>query len=258
MELESLREATSVMKICAAQTKPVKGDIDKNITLHKTLIASAVAKQADMIFFPELSITGFEPTLAKKLATTQDDERFGEFQAISNRSGITIGVGMPTKGDAGNLISMIIFQPHQPRQTYSKQLLHEDEIPYFIGGQQELILTIKQEKIAPAICYESLQPEHAERAAGQGAKVYLASVAKPDHGVTKAFKHYPTIAKKYSMPVLMSNCVGPSDDFESVGQSAIWNQDGKLVGQLDNITEGILVYDTKAGSALADYGYGEN
>ncbi|MEM1252768.1 MAG: carbon-nitrogen hydrolase family protein [Cyanobacteria bacterium P01_H01_bin.21] len=240
------------MRICAAQTKPVKGDIDKNIALHKTFIASAVSKQADMIFFPELSVTGFEPTLAKELATTQDDERFDQFQTISDGSGITIGVGMPTKSNAGNLISMIIFQPHQPRQTYSKQLLHSDEVPYFICGQQELILTIKQEKLAPAICYESLQPEHAERAAGQGAQVYLASVAKPDCGVAKAFKHYPTIAKKYSMPVLMSNCVGPSDNFESVGQSAIWNQDGKLVGQLDSMAEGILLYDTNTGTVLIE------
>ena len=246
------------MKICAAQIKPIKGDVDTNIAIHKTVIASAVAKQVDVIFFPELSITGYEPTLAKELATTQDDERFDEFQTMSDGSGITIGVGMPTKSNAGDLISMIIFQPHQPRQTYSKQLLHSDEVPYFICGQQEVVLTINQEKIAPAICYESLQPEHADRAADKGANIYIASVAKPDRGVAKALKHYPTIAKKHSMPVLMSNCLGPSDDFESVGHSAFWNQDGRLVGQLDDMTEGILVYDTSAGTVLADYGCSES
>ena len=43
--------------------------------------------------------------------------------------------------------------------------------------------------LAPAICFESLQPEHAESAASSGADVYLASVAKSPIGVDKAYCH---------------------------------------------------------------------
>ena len=46
------------MKICVAQTKPVKGDVQKNIENHKKLINLAIADEANMIIFPELSITG--------------------------------------------------------------------------------------------------------------------------------------------------------------------------------------------------------
>ena len=197
-----------------------------------------------MIFFPELSLTGYEPKLAKNLATTQDDKRFDDFQEISDNYNITVGVGMPTESDSDILISMIIFQPHQFRQTYSKQILHSDEFPYFVAGQQQIILTARKKKIAPAICYESLQPEHSERAFKNGVEIYVASVAKSANGVAKAIEHYPDIAKKYSMIVLMSNCLGPCDDFESVGKSAIWNKDGLLVGQLNETVEGILLYDT--------------
>lgn len=49
------------------------------------------------------------------------------------------------------------------------------------------------------------------------------------------------------MPVLMSNCVGSCDNFVSAGQSAIWTRDGKLAGQLDNISEGLLFFDTETG-----------
>ena len=31
----------------------------------------------------------------------------------------------------------------------------------------------------------------------------------------------------------MANCVGPSDNFVSVGQSAIWNNRGDLLAQMD-------------------------
>ena len=46
------------------------------------------------------------------------------------------------------------------------------------------------------------------------------------------------------MTVVMSNCVGPSDNFVEAGSSAIWNSQGELVGQLDAKKEGVLVFDT--------------
>jgi predicted amidohydrolase len=46
------------------------------------------------------------------------------------------------------------------------------------------------------------------------------------------------------MTVVMSNCVGPSDNFVGAGSSAIWNSQGELVGQLDAKKEGVLVFDT--------------
>ena len=232
------------MKICVAQTRPIKGDIQSNIENHKKLIELATSYGADIIIFPELSLTGYEPGLAKELATTQNDSRFDDFQKISDTSQITIGVGMPTKTDTGIHISMIIFQPHKPRQTYSKQHIHSDEYPYFVCGDKQVVLTIHNKKIAPAICYESLLPEHAENANKNEAEIYITSVAKIETGVNKAFKHYPNIASKYSMTVLMSNCVGHCDNFESVGNSSVWNNKGLLVGALNSSDEGILIFDT--------------
>lgn len=232
------------MNISVAQLRPFAGDIGKNIKKHIQLTELAASKGADMIFFPELSLTGYEPKLAKELATGQDDKRFNELQKICDEKNIVIGAGVPTRSDRGVRISMIVFEPRKPRQTYSKQHLHSDEHPYFVNGDQQLILTVSGKKIAPAICYESLLPEHSESAFKSGADIYIASVAKSAKGVAKAYKHYPAVAKKYSMLVLMSNCIGPSDDFESVGGSAGWNKQGELLGQLDKEREGILVIDT--------------
>src|SRR5258706_9745328 len=105
------------MKICVAQTRPVKGDIGKNIDKHKRLMDLAAFYTPSIIIFPELSLTGYEPTLAKELATPPDDRRFDDFQKISDTSHITIGVGMPIKNNAGTNIGMILFQPGQARLT---------------------------------------------------------------------------------------------------------------------------------------------
>jgi predicted amidohydrolase len=233
------------MKICIAQTKPIKGNVSANIEAHKRFIELALTLNAEAIFFPELSLTGYEPELSKKLATNQNDNRLDIFQETSDKNKIIIGLGLPTATESKIRISMIIFEPNKSRQTYSKQQLHSDEFLYFENGVGQVIIKSNDKNIAPAICYESLQPTHSENAFKLGADVYLASVAKPENGIEKAIEHFPAVAKQYAMPVLMSNCVGFCDNFLSVGNSAVWTKEGELVGQLDDKTEGILIFDTE-------------
>ncbi|WP_224998761.1 carbon-nitrogen hydrolase family protein [Cesiribacter sp. SM1] len=233
------------MKICIAQIRPYKGNIAANTKAHLGFIELAVFLQADAIFFPELSLTCYEPELAFALATEQEALQLRPFQRISDSSHIAIGLGLPVKSLTGVQIGMVIFRPGQPRLTYSKQQLHTDEYPYFEPGSGQLILQLAGKKIAPAICYESLQPAHAENAFNMGAQIYLASVAKSASGVTKARQYYPEVAGKYAMPVLMANSIGFCDNFLSVGNSAVWSKTGVLLGQLDQDTEGILVFDTE-------------
>ncbi len=231
------------MKICLAQTKAIKGDIQANIANHLCLINKALAHQADAIFFPELSLTGYEPELAESLATKVNDARFEVFQEMSNKHNITIGAGVPIRTEKGIQITMLIFQPNQAIQTYAKQQLHTDELPYFVAGNNQLILWPDTLKMAPAICYESLQTSHVQNACALGAKVYLASVAKSQKGLDKAYTHYSIIAQQCRMPVLMVNCVGYCDNFESAGGSAVWISTGELVEALDGGSEGVLVVD---------------
>jgi len=232
------------MKICVAQTRPIKGDLQSNIVNHKKLIDLAVSNGADTIIFPELSLTGYEPELAKELATDQDDSRFDDFQKISDDRQITIGVGVPTKNNIGICISMVLFQPHKARQTYSKKYLHLDEEDFFVTGQSSTGFIGNKPSIALAICYELSVPEHSENAYKSGAEIYIASVAKSADGVEKAIKTLSGIANKYSMTVLMSNCVGQCDGVECGGKTSLWNNKGLLSGQLNDTDEGILIIDT--------------
>ena len=241
------------MKIAIAQTRSEKGDIPKNIEKHLRFANFAAGHGAAIIVFPELSLTNYEPELAEALATTASDERLDVLQKASDDNGITICAGLPTHHAEGIRISMVVFSPNAQRQLYSKQMLHSDEFPYFTPGQGQLVLNIGNNVIVPAICYESLQPEHAASAAEAGTGLYMASVAKSANGVTKAFAHYPKIAKQHNMAVVMSNSIGPSDNFVGVGQSSAWTADGTLAGQLDADSEGILLFDTATGKAEAYY-----
>jgi predicted amidohydrolase len=232
------------MKICAAQIRPVKGDIQTNIENHKRLIELAFSYQADTIIFPELSLTGYEPALAKELAINENDSRLNEFQSMSDDSGVTIGVGVPTKNNDGICISMILFHPESTRQVYSKKYLHADEEPFFVSGRNAAVLANNKNNIALAICYELSVPEHSSNAFKMGAEIYMASVAKSAAGIEKASKSLSGIAKKYSMIALMANCIGYCDNFESGGKTSVWDSKGLLIGQMNDTDEGIIMVNT--------------
>jgi predicted amidohydrolase len=232
------------MRICAAQSRPLNGDIRENISAHKLMIDLAVSNGADAVFFPELSLTGYEPRLANQLAVEPGDNRLAEFQTMSDANRITIGVGVPIRSGAGICISLALFQPHRRPQLHSKQYLHPDEEPFFVAGQNIPTLSVGADRIAPAICYEISIPNHAERAARDGAGIYVASVAKFVSGVDKALQRLSEIGRRYSMTVLMANCVGVCDGCDCAGKTSAWNNKGVLLGQLNGSDTGILILDT--------------
>ena len=72
------------MKICIAQTKSEKGNVKGNLENHLEFVERAIKLNADLIIFPELSITNYEPDLAKELPTEIKSNIFNPFQDLSD------------------------------------------------------------------------------------------------------------------------------------------------------------------------------
>lgn len=79
------------MRISAIQMQSDTGNIESNIEKHLKLIEAAVEQDSDIIFFPELSLTGYEPSLSESLATHWTDSRLDVFQQRSNEHDAIIG-----------------------------------------------------------------------------------------------------------------------------------------------------------------------
>lgn len=231
------------MKLCAAQLSSITGDIEGNIGKHRALILRAVAQGAALIVFPELSLTGYAPSLARELATTPDDPRLDALQRLSDQHDLVICAGLPVTGAQLPRIGMVIFRPRQARSLYCKQRLHADELPWFSPGDGQALIHLGEHRLAPAICYESMLPEHADEAVAVGADCYLVSVAKSAAGIAAGQQHYPEVARRHAMPVLMSNCIGTVEDFVTAGQSAAWNRQGECLGTLVDGQEGLVLLE---------------
>ncbi|ULL07122.1 carbon-nitrogen hydrolase family protein [Pseudomonas putida] len=238
------------MKLCAVQLASLKGDLPGNLQRHLVCIEQAAALGAELVVFPELSLTGYEPSVARQAALPVTSPRLDPLQAACDRLGITVAVGLPLPTPDGIRIGMPIFCPEAPRQAYAKQRLHDDELPYFTPGHQALLLEVGEHRVAPAICYESMFLAHAAVARERGADLYLVSVAKTAKGIREGYAHYPEVARELGMPVLMANCVGPADTFIGAGGSAAWDSQGHLLASLDAHSEGLIVLDTRSASAI--------
>ncbi|KFF10782.1 hypothetical protein IW15_18980 [Chryseobacterium soli] len=232
------------MKIAAAQIQPVKGNILKNIENHNILINAAVDHHVDMIIFPELSITGYEPELADQLSIHYEDSVLDIFQKTADENNINITVGMPTKYDDRLCISSIIFQPGRKREVYSKRNLFPTETSVFSKGDSFCQLEIIQNKISLAICYDLSDPLHSQEAHQIGSNIYTASVLNSVNGIDEDLIKLSNIAAKYHMHVVMANFIGESGGYECAGKSSVWSKNGTLLGQLNSENAGILILDT--------------
>ncbi len=196
----------STFTIAAAQSSPIRGDISANIRRHETLVALAEAHGADVIVFPELSLTGYEPTLAAELAVEPSEEGLRPLSNLAQETGVVVMVGCPIRcGGERPYIGMLAFQPDAEVAVYRKRFVHTSEEPYFSAGEDTLVISAAGKKIGAAICADVNNPTHAADAARLGAQIYAAGVAKTPGDLDQAEANMASRAQQHHMLTLMAN-----------------------------------------------------
>ncbi|MEP3478872.1 MAG: carbon-nitrogen hydrolase family protein [Fuerstiella sp.] len=232
------------MKIAAAQISSSIGHPSQNVSSHLKLVDLAAKHNAALVVFPELSLTGYEPSLATKFAVAKDDCVFDALQNSSDVNAVTIVAGAPLQCDGLPQIAAFIIAPCRPIRVYSKYYLHSDEEPYFSPGCCSDSLISTDPGVSLAICYELSVQQHAQAAIDAGASVYAASVWKTTSGIRTASERLSWIARNDSVNVLMANGASRKGTAECAGGSAAWSRNGDLIASLDSTSEAVLVMDS--------------
>ena len=235
------------MKIGLAQIKSETGHIRHNIDHHLAVLQSLDPGTADLVVFPELSLSNYEPDVADFVALAAEDERFNVFKEYATTSGMVIAVGCPLKTSGKPLIALCVFTPDGRFIHVGKQYLHADEIPYFAHASDGPWVLDLNVRVGLAICYELSVAVHTKAVMACSPEVYLASVAKTPAGVALSQDTLSRTAKQYGIPVLMVNSVGTCEGNVAGGGSMVIGADGNLVSRLDGTSEGLLIYDTESG-----------
>ncbi|REG99741.1 carbon-nitrogen hydrolase family protein [Flavobacterium aquicola] len=234
------------MILAASQTKPKRRDIDANLLDHYQLIKLAVANGAQLIVFPELSITGYEREDASRLAFTENDSRLDGLKKMASENSITIIAGAPIQIESNLFLGEFCIAPENTVSIYTKQFLHTgEEIHYQPSFDYNPMLEIKDERISCAICADIDNPKHAENASKRNSSTYIASIFFSPNGIPQAHESLQHYASKYQMNVLMANFGGDSYGYPSGGRSAFWNNKGELIAEMESSGAGLLLVENQ-------------
>ena len=232
------------MILAAAQTKPIRRDIDSNLLEHYRLVKLAAANGAQLIVFPELSITGYEREDAADLAFSENDTRLNHLKKLATEHKITIIAGAPIRIESNLFLGEFCISPNNAVSIYTKQFLHTGEDVYYQPSfNYNPMLEIENERISCAICADIDNPKHPENASKKNSSTYIASIFFSPNGIPQAHQSLQNYASQYQMNVLMANFGGDSYGCPSGGRSAFWNNKGELIAQMEDSGSGLLLVE---------------
>lgn len=119
--------------IAAAQSCAHPADLPRNLDDHLRLMRIAQARGVRVLVFPELSLTGYEPSAAAALAQPADTPLLQPLRQLAEQARMTTVVGLPLRSPkhAKPLIAALILGADGSLGVYAKQHLHAGEERHF-------------------------------------------------------------------------------------------------------------------------------
>ncbi|WP_298015483.1 nitrilase-related carbon-nitrogen hydrolase [uncultured Castellaniella sp.] len=246
------------LRTAVAQIEGRCGDVAHNLGLHLTLIEEARAQQADLLLFPELSLTGYSlGDAALSLARRADHAIIRELATAAQ--GIDVVFGFVEEAPAAQLYNvMAVARDGAVRFVHRKINLPTygglEEGKLYAAGRHVDICPIRGPwKAGLLICADLWNPALVHLAMLQGATVLLAPISSAlgavggdfsnPQGWDLATRFY---AMMYGTPILMSNRLGQENDTRFWGGSRILDPQGQVLARAP---------EGKTGLAFADLDY---
>jgi len=234
------------LRIVIAQLNLPVGDLEGNLQKH--LEAAQQARdlyKADIIVFPELSLTGYPPEdlLLRKDFIVSTQQYLHTLR--DNIKDIHCLVGHPHATEQGLLNACSLIYNGTILGRYAKQHLPNytvfDEYRYFIPGNATCVIPIRGIPVGVVICEDLWQPGPVQQAATQGARIILSPNASPFE-LDKHEQRVATLSKRAKLnrlPIIYANQIGGQDELIFDGDSMVIDEQGQ-VRQLVGFTQEAL------------------
>ena len=257
------------MRIALAQINTTVGDLAGNTALMERYARDAAERGAELIVFPELSVTGYPPRdLVEKHGFIHASEAAVVQLAEATRNlPITLIAGYvgfsheETGNRAANRAAIIEGGRIVFRQT--KVLLPTydvfDEARNFVPGQSQEIWTTQRENIALTICEDAWNDkafwthrlyarDPVDELMRKGASMLISINASPFHLGKRELRTnmFRAMAQRHRVPVIVVNQVGGNDHIVFDGSSFAMDADGNLLGACASFQEDLLIVETDA------------
>ncbi len=227
--------------LAAAQITSVRGDTQRNLQTHIRFMKAAVTEGADLMVFPELSLTGYEMDLAAELQTDVDDPLFAPLQELAREAGMLTMVGMPIRAESGKpYLGSVILGGDAP-VAYNKIHVHTSEADYFQPADCHVVIPHKGRSVGFAICADLNHASHAAGACAAGADVYAVGALINSDCWPREEPMLSGYARDHGMTVVLANYASKSGPLIPVGKSSVWAPGGEPVVQAAGCEEALII-----------------
>lgn len=248
--LNNTSGSDKVLRIAIAQINLLVGDIEGNAEhILEWIKRARDEKQADVIIFPELALTGYPPEdLLFRPGMYERVSRVLQ-QLAGQVKGITALVGYPEKTDNGVYNAVAVLENGTCATVARKKYLPNysvfDEKRYFISSDESCVFNVRDNQLGICICEDIWHPEPVKKVVDAGAQLILNLNASPFHN-QKTHEREDVVRQRVNevnVPIIYANMVGGQDELVFDGQSFVIAADEKLTHRFTAFEESLAVVE---------------
>ena len=263
----------SLLRVALCQWNPVVGDLPGNAAALRARIGEAREQRADVVIFPELSLTGYPPEDLLLKPSFVRDAAAALDEVAASATGIVACVGTPygpaaADGAAGApdagaapagprlhngaavLAGGRVAAVHRKHRLPNYAVF--DERRYFAPGSEAVVLEIDGLRLGLTICEDIwIAGGPAEWAVQGGAEVILNLSASPYHRGKGREREELFAARCRGQRCFLAFCnaVGGQDELLFDGHSLVIGPDGGVLARGARFAEDVLVVDLDPAAA---------
>jgi N-carbamoylputrescine amidase len=203
------------VRMAAVSTATRPGDTGGNLSEIGQWAATAKQAGAELVLFPELSLTVFIPNHptgdhdswlrtalagARSLAEPLSGTAVNGLIAIAQQNNILVSAGLLE--EAGNLLhnTQVVVGPDGLLASWRKMHVPMFEMPFYNGGDNPPVIETPLGRLGVNICFDALMPESTRLLAVQNVEIVLFPFAADPPPVT------PLGWQNWAAPALHSRC----------------------------------------------------
>lgn len=242
-------------RVAVAQVDPTLGDLPANLRIHVDQIARAGTEGADLVVFPELSLTGYYlKDQVPEVAEPRDGPLIRAVAEAAAAAGVAAVVGFVEEDRAANFYNAAAFvdagsETFVHRKVYLPTYGMFDERRYFAAGDRIRAFDTRFGRVGLLVCEDAWHLSCGVILQADGIDLLILIANSPARGVREeelgSRSSWRTLAQTYAMylnvPVVFSNRVGFEDGVGFWGGSVVYAPGGETLVKAPGFEPALVV-----------------